>query len=391
MLAHQRIAMADADVVPIHEGRHLGHFGEAVLLVDADDGLVVGRHASLLVRLDHRLELQRQLGEKVACAAGVVNGFRRHGAGLDNLLQRQAHQDEAADRHRREELAFALLHTLVEKALEHVAEKLVVLAWAAELDVLPHLDDAQQHIGVLIEQPLVVDVDQREIVVGEKLLLLEQVPHRTLRGIGVLPHEAQRVAHVVLVDVGDPLAQKAPHAGLVELLQAVEQVEVRVVGDTLPVELEVVRVLQFIDQLAQEQVHQFVEGVFAAGDVVLAQDGGVFVVLALLVHRVHRLQIGARVLALADLVGRDVVLEQALGAEVELVRVAPDGMPLLDVGGLIEGLEMGVVCKVAFVVAVGDDVRRVAHIVVIEVGGVQAQEVRFADLLCVAEELVAVL
>ena len=152
-----------------------------------------------------------------------------------------------------------------------------------QANVLPHLQDLQQHLGVLVEQLFVVDVDQRKIVVGEKFLLNEQIPYRALRGIRVLLDESKCVVDVALVDVGDVFPEKLSHPRLVQLLQAVHQVKMGVVGNTLPVKLQVGWVLDFIHQLAQKQIDQLVEGVLASRHIVLAQDSGKLVVFLLLV------------------------------------------------------------------------------------------------------------
>ena len=85
MLIDQAIAVADVDtLLPVHEGRHLGDFREAVLLLDAIQSLVICREVCFgLMRFHQRLELQGQFGEKVACAAGVIDGLGRCGAALD--------------------------------------------------------------------------------------------------------------------------------------------------------------------------------------------------------------------------------------------------------------------------------------------------------------------
>ena len=93
------------------------------------------------MRFHQGLELQGQLGEKVACAAGVIDGLWRCGTALNERRQRQAHHDEAADWHGREELPFTLLDALVEETLEHIAEKLVVAMRVGQANVLPHLQD----------------------------------------------------------------------------------------------------------------------------------------------------------------------------------------------------------------------------------------------------------
>lgn len=92
--------------------------------------------------------------------AGVIDRARRLFTPGQQRRQRQAHQDESANWLRREVLAFTLFHSLVEKAFEQVAEKLVVLVIAGQTDVLPHLQNFQQHLGVLVKETLVVDVDE---------------------------------------------------------------------------------------------------------------------------------------------------------------------------------------------------------------------------------------
>ena len=109
-----------------------------------------------------------------------------------------------------------------------------------------------------------------------------------------------------------------------------------VVGHTLPVKLKVIGVFNLVNQFAEKEVHQFVEGVFPAGHVVLAQNGGKFVVLLLLVRSGNGVQIGQGILLLADLVGLNDVLKDTLGCEVELVCIAPDREALLYIGDTAE-------------------------------------------------------
>ena len=97
-----------------------------------------------------------------------------------------------------------------------------------------------------------MNINEGEIVVREKFLLDEKSPHRSLSRVGVLSNEAQSVADIALIDVGDVFAEELAHAFLVELLEAVEQLEVGVVGDALPVKFQVVGVLGFINELAKE-------------------------------------------------------------------------------------------------------------------------------------------
>jgi hypothetical protein len=128
-----------------------------------------------------------------------------------------------------------------------------------------------------------------------------------------------------------------------------------VVSHTLPVKLEVVWVFDLVHQLAEKQVHQLIEGVFPAGDVVLAQDSGELVVLFLLVAGGNGMQIRERIFVFADLVRLDIVLEEALGRVIELVGVAPDGISLPDLRNRPEPLEERIVGQVFVVVAMGDD------------------------------------
>lgn len=154
---------------------------------------------------------------------------------------------------------------------------------ADQTDVLPHLQDAQKHLGVLVKELFVVDINERKIVVGKKLLLQKEVPYGFLGGIGVLLDEAHRILHGAFIDIGDGFAEELAHARLVKLLQTVEQIKVGVVGHAFPIEFEVLRVLGFIHQFTEKQVHQFIEGIFPTGHVVLAQDRGKFVVFFLLI------------------------------------------------------------------------------------------------------------
>lgn len=163
-----------------------------------------------------------------------------------------------------------------------------------------------------------------------------------------------------------------------------------VVGDALPVELQVAGVLGLIDEFAEEEVDELVEGVFAAGDIVLAEDGGEAVVLLLLVAGGDGMEVGGGVFVLADVVGLDAVLKDAAGGVVVLVGVAPDGEAVFDIGGVAEAAEEGIFRKVFFIVAVGDDVAGVAEGTVLDEGGVEAEKLGLADLLGVAEKLVAI-
>lgn len=72
--------------------------------------------------------------------------------------------------------------------------------------------------------------------------------------------------HALIEEELEHVAKEFPYAALVELLEAIQELEVGVVGDTFPVKFEVVGVLRFIDELAKEQVDEFVESVLPAGN-----------------------------------------------------------------------------------------------------------------------------
>ena len=108
-------------------------------------------------------------------------------------------------------------------------------------------------------------------------------------------------------------------------------------------------------------------------------------VFLLLVGGGDALQVVERIFVLADVVGLNVRLEYAFGGVVELVRVAPDGVAFLDVGGGFETFEVGLVVQIFLVVAVGDDVAGVGQRAVVKVRGVEAEKLCFANLLGVAE------
>ena len=111
---------------------------------------------------------------------------------------------------------------------------------------------------------------------------MNRFPNGPLGGIRILTNKAQRVVDLMLIDAGDILAKKFAHAQLIELLYSVHQLKMAIGGNALPVKLEVVRVLDFVNQLAEKQVHQFIKGIFPSGYVMLAQDGGELVVFLLL-------------------------------------------------------------------------------------------------------------
>ncbi len=123
----------------------------------------------------------------------------------------------------------------------------------------------------------------------------------------------------------------------------------------------------------------------------LAEDGGEFVIFLLLVGGGNRVEVGERVFVLPDVVGLDVFLENTALGEVELVGTAPDGEAGANVGGVLEALKKRVRSEILFVVAMGDDLALVGELFVRKLGGVEAEELRLADLLGVAEKLVAVL
>ncbi len=116
VLIDQGIAVADVDLLlTVHEGRDLGDLGQAVFLFKAVNGLVVFDDINCVVPLDQGFDLHRQFVEEVARTTGIVNGLGRSRVVLNQGLQRQTHEDEAADRHRSEILPLALLDALVGK------------------------------------------------------------------------------------------------------------------------------------------------------------------------------------------------------------------------------------------------------------------------------------
>lgn len=231
MATDQTVAIVNLDaLLSVHEGGYLANLGQAILLFDPDQRLVIlGRVDQWLVLFQQRLKLKRQLSEEVPGAAGVVDSMG--GVALFEIrLSNADYQDKTADGHGGKELPFALLDALIEKALEHVDQKLAVAVGVDEANVLPHLQDLQQYIGV----------------VGKEFLLNEQIPNGPLGGIRILTNKAQRVVDLVLIDAGDILAKKLAHAQLIELLYSVHQLKMAIGGNALPVKLEVVRVLDFV-------------------------------------------------------------------------------------------------------------------------------------------------
>ena len=122
----------------------------------------------------------------------------------------------------------------------------------------------------------------------------------------------------------------------------------------------------------------------------LAENGGEAVVLLLLVTGRDGLEVAESVFVLPDVVGQDGFFKDAARGEIVFVSVPPDGMAVFDVCGDFEGAEVGIRSEIFFVVAVGDDVARVAKGAVFDEGGVEAQELSLADLLGIAEKLVAI-
>jgi hypothetical protein len=121
---------------------------------------------------------------------------------------------------------------------------------------------------------------------------------------------------------------------LIKLLQSVEQVKVGVVGNTLPIEFQFIRVLGFIHQLAKEEINQFVKGVFPPGDIVLAQNRGELMVFFLLVGGGNTMQVGNGVFVLADMIGLDIVFKNPFGCVVKFVGIPPDSKALFSVRGI---------------------------------------------------------
>jgi hypothetical protein len=102
-------------------------------------------------------------------------------------------------------------------------------------------------------------------------------------------------------------------------------------------------------------------------------------------------QVVQGIFVLSDLVGLDDVLKNAFSGEIELVGITPDGKTFLYVRDTFETFKMRIISQVFFVIPVGDDMALVGQLSVFEIRGIEAEELGFADLLGVAEKLVAVL
>ena len=107
-----------------------------------------------------------------------------------------------------------------------------------------------------------MNIQKRKIVVSEILLPPEIVQNLVASGIGVVAEELERIAYGLFIDIGYVFFQELPHSIAVQPSQTVNQVEVGIEGNPAPVELQIVGVVLFIHDFAQEQVNQFVEGVF---------------------------------------------------------------------------------------------------------------------------------
>ena len=62
--------------------------------------------------------------------------------------------------HGREILPFALLDALIEKALEHITQELIVTIRMGQSNILPHLQNFQKYFGILVKKLLVVNINQ---------------------------------------------------------------------------------------------------------------------------------------------------------------------------------------------------------------------------------------
>ena len=384
--------------LPVHEGRHLGHLAQAVFFFDAHQaGVSQGRVGLGLVSGQQGAQLQGQLVEEVAGPAGVVDGRQRPGALGQQRAQRQAIEQEAHHGQGRKKLPLALLHARVEEALEQVAQELVGFA-GAQAHVLEQHQPAQ-HLGVEGEQLFVVDLDESKSVVGKKLQRPEIRPNGVASGVGVVLHVAKRLVNLLVGDVGHLLVQHLVHAVAVQLLKTVLQVKVGIKRPAAPAKPEGLGVLVLVHDFAQQQVHQLVEGVFAAGHVVLAQDGGKAVVSAGDVGRAHALEVGQPVAGLAELERWHSRLKQAAWGAFAAIGLVPGPEHFAGVASLGkgEGLGIGVgraqLSQKLLVVVGAHQVQVVGH-----VGGVGRVQVRGVEghvagafcLLGVAQGLAAV-
>ena len=145
---------------------------------------------------------------------------------------------------------------LIQKPLEHIAEKLILPAPRRTVGLQPHVLKQphyfQQHVGILIKQFFVVDVDKCKVVVGKELELPEKLLNGIAGGVGVVFHVPKRPVNLAVVDVRHLFAQKPSHAFLIQFLKPVLQLEIRIVGNALPVKFEVGGVIGFVNKFCRE-------------------------------------------------------------------------------------------------------------------------------------------
>ena len=151
-----------------------------------------------------------------------------------------------------------------------------------------------------------MNVQKRKIVIREILLLAKVLENPVACGVGIVSEELESVLNGLVVNVGDIFLEKFAHPVAVKALHAVNQLKVRIVSNTSPVKLQIARVKFLVHDLAQKEIDQFIEGVLAPRNIVLAQDGSKFVVFGLNIGLRDGMQIVRRVFGFANLVGPNI-------------------------------------------------------------------------------------
>ena len=186
----------------------------------------------------------------IPCAAGVIDHARRLARIAHQLLERKRGDDKTNDRQWGEELALGLFYAAVKKSFKEIAKELVWLV-GLELNVFKHLDDGEKDCEVLAKESRVMDVNEREVVVGVKLKFTEIFKNRILGGVWIAFETAKSFLDLRLVNVSDSLAEEVLHANHVEILEAVLKRKSIVVCYTLPIELKIGWILLFIHNLRE--------------------------------------------------------------------------------------------------------------------------------------------
>ena len=97
------------------------------------------------------------------------------------------------------------------------------------------------------------------------------------------------------------------------------------------------------------------------------------------------MQIGQRIFVLADVIRLNVFFENALGRVVQLVCITPNGMPPSYIRDGLKALKCRIINQIFFIITMCNDVTGVANCPTFQIRCVETKELRFADLLRVAE------